>query len=511
LGPGNAEVAPQTQQPVQDSLAERSALRTLRLPPFRRIRTTIESDAHITEGRLSTAAADRDARYRRSLALADTVAAGLAVLLGVNLLGDDTLSLNILIALPVIVLVSKTVGLYDRDEHLLRKTTLDEVPRLFHVATLYALGLWLLEHQLVGGQLGKEQILGVWGLLLASMVAARTAVRMLSRHSSAEERCLVLGDRGVEDHLARKFCLCHSLKATVVGRVPLEDERRGDARGDAQALGSLDHLEEVLVAHDIQRVIIAPRSAESERILDAVRLLKSFGVKVSVLPRLFEVVGSSVEFDDVEGTVVLGLKRHGLTHSSGALKRATDVIGASIMVLLLAPFLIAIAVAVKISSPGPVLFRQGRVGRGGHAFQMLKFRTMVEGAEERQHELRSLNEAEGLFKIADDPRVTRVGRFLRRTSLDELPQLLNVLRGDMSLVGPRPLVLEEDELVKGWQRRRLLSPPGMTGLWQIFGSSRIPLDEMVKIDYLYGANWSLWMDTKILLRTIPYVLGRRGM
>ena len=152
------------------------------------------------------------------------------------------------------------------------------------------------------------------------------------------------------------------------------------------------------------------------------------------------------------------------------------------------------------------------MGREGIPFEMFKFRTMVDGAEAQKAELAADNEAGGgLFKIKDDPRVTRVGRLLRRASLDELPQLLNVLRGEMALVGPRPLVLDEDSQIEGWQRPRLELPPGMTGPWQIFGSARIPLDEMVKIDYLYGANWSLWLDMKILLRTVPFVLGRRGL
>jgi lipopolysaccharide/colanic/teichoic acid biosynthesis glycosyltransferase len=142
---------------------------------------------------------------------------------------------------------------------------------------------------------------------------------------------------------------------------------------------------------------------------------------------------------------------------------------------------------------------------------MLKFRTMVDGADALKQDRRKHNEADGLFKIADDPRITKVGRFLRRTSLDELPQLINVLKGEMSLVGPRPLVPDEDCQVEGLDRRRLHVKPGMTGLWQIFGSSRIPLNEMVKIDYLYGANWSLWLDVKILLRTIPYAISGRGL
>ena len=167
--------------------------------------------------------------------------------------------------------------------------------------------------------------------------------------------------------------------------------------------------------------------------------------------------------------------------------------------------------AVKLTSSGTAFFRQRRIGYGGNEFEIVKFRTMYSDAEQRKQELRDLNEADGLFKIVDDPRITRVGKFLRKTSLDELPQLFNVIKGDMSLVGPRPLVPDEDQQIHGLDRRRLHVMPGMTGHWQIFGSSRVPLHEMVKIDYLYGANWSLWGDVKIMLRTVPYMLARRGM
>jgi len=180
--------------------------------------------------------------------------------------------------------------------------------------------------------------------------------------------------------------------------------------------------------------------------------------------------------------------------------------------LAVSPLLLVIAVAVKLEDGGPVFFRQQRVGRHGKRFRMLKFRTMVPDADALKDSLRHRNEAqEGLFKIAEDPRVTRVGRLLRRSALDELPQLWNIVRGEMSLVGPRPLVLDEDQRIEGWHRRRLELTPGMTGPWQILGPARVPLREMVAIDYLYVANWSLWTDIKILLRTIPHVLGRKGL
>ena len=182
-----------------------------------------------------------------------------------------------------------------------------------------------------------------------------------------------------------------------------------------------------------------------------------------------------------------------------------------LIIIALAPLLLAIAVAIGATSRGGVFFRQQRVGRDGRPFSMLKFRTMVLDAEARKAELRSRNEAEGLFKLVDDPRVTRVGRFLRRTSLDELPQLFNVLRGDMSLVGPRPLIAEEDGTIAGWHRRRLRVRPGMSGVWQVMGSARVPLSEMVELDNLYVLSWSPWLDLKILLRTAAFVLARKGM
>jgi lipopolysaccharide/colanic/teichoic acid biosynthesis glycosyltransferase len=223
------------------------------------------------------------------------------------------------------------------------------------------------------------------------------------------------------------------------------------------------------------------------------------------------VVGSSVEFDDLHGLTVMGVRRFGLTRSSAALKRGFDLAFATIGLLALSPIVAVIAITIRLDSAGPVLFRQLRMGRHGRPFQIYKFRTMVADAEAQKESLRERNEAqEGLFKILEDPRVTRVGRLLRRSAIDELPQLLNVLLGEMSLVGPRPLVLDEDCHVQGWHRRRLELTPGMTGHWQILGPARVPLSEMVAIDYLSLANWSLWSDVKILLRTVTYVAGRRG-
>jgi exopolysaccharide biosynthesis polyprenyl glycosylphosphotransferase len=270
-------------------------------------------------------------------------------------------------------------------------------------------------------------------------------------------------------------------------------------------------LVELAREHDVHRVIVAPLESDAADTLELIRLVKATGLRVSVLPRMLEVVGSSIEFDHLEGVTMLGVRSFGLTRSSRVIKRAFDLVGSSLLIVLLSPLLAVVAVAIKLDTRGPVLFRQTRVGRDGRPFRIYKFRSMVDDAEARKHELRHLNETDGLFKIAEDPRVTRVGRLLRSSSLDELPQLFNVWHGEMSLVGPRPLVVDEDALVNGLDRLRLHLTPGMTGDWQILGNTRVPLQEMVGIDYLYVANWTLWSDVKILLRTIPYVLARSGM
>jgi lipopolysaccharide/colanic/teichoic acid biosynthesis glycosyltransferase len=214
--------------------------------------------------------------------------------------------------------------------------------------------------------------------------------------------------------------------------------------------------------------------------------------------------------DHLTGLTLPDVRGFEITGSPRLIKRCMDVAGSAIAVVALAPLFMAIAVMIKLDSPGPVLFRQLRAGRGGRPFQMLKFRSMVNGADGQKDGLRHLNEADGVFKIARDPRITRVGRWLRHMHLDELPQLLNVVRGEMSLVGPRPLPLDEACAIQGWYRDRLEVRPGITGYWQVLGSARIPAREMVKLDYLYVANWSVWGDIRLILRTLPAVLTQRG-
>lgn len=449
----------------------------------------------------------RERLFRRLLGIADVAATVAALTLAVVVLGGSTMTLLGIAVLPLVVALAKIKGLYDRDELLIRKTTIDESPQLFQLATLLTLVLWLGDTPLAGGTLTQEQVIVFWSVFFGLALLMRRAARAFAKHLSPVERVLFVGDEAAYRRLQAKL-EDPSVRADAVHRIPVEKPRFVHARiqpRDAQ-------LREIVRAVDAHRIIIDPQALAPEEMLDLVRAAKAIGVRVSLLPRVLDVVGSSVVFDDLSGLTVMGIRRFGLTRSSRLLKRTFDVAGSTALLLLFAPLMAVIAVAIRLDSGGPVLFRQTRIGRGGRPFRICKYRTMCTDAEELKAELRDRNEVDGgLFKMSEDPRVTRVGRLLRRTSLDELPQLLNVLGGSMSLVGPRPLVVDEDRQIQGWDRRRLQLTPGMTGHWQILGSSRVPLPEMVKIDYVYVASWSLWSDAKILLRTIPYVLSRRGM
>jgi exopolysaccharide biosynthesis polyprenyl glycosylphosphotransferase len=460
----------------------------------------------IREGERTPVVLRRDARIRRTLALADVVAAAVALAAAVAVDGDGFMAA--IFAAPLFMVPLCKLGkLYERDEHVIRKTTLDQAPALLQAATIYTLMVWLASEWLVPGGFERPPVAALWVTLLLALLALRVVARRVAARLAEPERVLVLGGAQAAERLRARLEKSHSVRAVLIGRVALGP---GD-RDHPLPLGPLDDLDYMLRKHHVERVIIAPHQQTSDEQLDTIRLVKGLGVKVSLLPRLFEVVGSSTEFDDVDGITLLGLRRYGLSLTSWYVKRTFDLVVASIGIVVLSPLLLGIAAAVKLSSPGPVLFRQPRVGRRGKCFQMLKFRTMYDGADAEKERLHEYCDSEGLFKLLDDPRVTPVGRVLRRTSLDELPQLWNVIRGEMSLVGPRPLIEEEDRKIAGWHHRRREGTPGMTGVWQVLGSQRVPLDDMVKMDYLYRADWSLWLDVKILLRTFAHVCSRRGM
>jgi exopolysaccharide biosynthesis polyprenyl glycosylphosphotransferase len=458
----------------------------------------VKAPTAIPEGQPLPRVASRERRYRRALVAADAIAASLALLLSWLLAGLALSPVHLLVPLAA-VLALEAGDLYDRDDLVLRRSTLDEAPSLLQFAALATIAA-----ALIGGQALEPIVLvALWLILGFSLVLVRAAARAVVRRTVECERCLVIGDAELATHLRGKVHASRA-RAEVIATLPLGPGETPDAFHGHLGLLAL------VLEHDVDRVILAPTAADNRQTLELIRVAKAVGVRVSLLPRMFEVVGSSVDFEDVDGVTMLGLRRFGLSTSARSVKRAFDVVVSSLALVALAPVAAAIALAVRLDSPGPILFRQLRVGRGGSRFRMLKFRTMVQDAEQRKAALADRNETQGFFKITDDPRITRVGRLLRKTSLDEIPQFLNVLRGEMSIVGPRPLIVDEDERIVGLDRSRLHLTPGMTGPWQVLGSSRIPLSEMVSLDYVYVTNWSLWLDIKLLLRTLPHVIARRG-
>ncbi len=298
----------------------------------------------IPEGHLRDTTYRRDAIYRRCLAVADVGSAAVAVLIGVPMLGHDALHPLALLALPLVLVVGKLSGLYDRDEYLLRKTTLDEVPTLFSVATLYTLLIWLSGDLILDGHFGRDQVVGVWGLLFACMVGTRALARAVARRAVTEERCVVLGDLETATWISRRLDAAPGLKARVVARWPLEGEGDPNAANGGHGHNGNGHngngrngngrngngqratLKLLLDVERVERAIIAPRGAVSDDLLNTTRHLKSLGVRVSLLPRLLEVVGSSVEVDDVDGITMLGMRRYGLSRSSRAVKRSFDIV-----------------------------------------------------------------------------------------------------------------------------------------------------------------------------------------
>jgi len=283
--------------------------------------------------------------------------------------------------------------------------------------------------------------------------------------------------------------------------------RAGD--GKLRDFGTLEGLERNFDVVD--EVLIADPAFPQDQAVELVDRCHEHGKRVRVAPSTMEILMDRVEFVPGQSLPLFELKPPVFEGADFILKRAFDLVGSLLLLTLLSPLLLLIALAVKLDSRGPVLFRSHRPGIGGRPFACLKFRTMEDGAERRQDDLEHRNEAGGaIFKIREDPRVTRVGALLRRWSLDELPQLLNVLRGQMSLVGPRPLPQRDYELLEEWHRKRYLVLPGMTGLWQVSGRSELDFDELVRLDFLYLERWSVFLDFTILLKTIPAVFRSHG-
>jgi exopolysaccharide biosynthesis polyprenyl glycosylphosphotransferase len=292
-----------------------------------------------------------------------------------------------------------------------------------------------------------------------------------------------------------------------------DDAQRGTTDiGRFKALGGLDNLPVVLKAENVSEVIITLPWMYHRKIISLIEQSKRVGVRARLVPDMFQLTLSRVEVDDSLGIPLIGTRPATIRGGSLFLKRALDLAVGGAMFALLSPVMALAALAIKLDSPGPIIFKQQRMGKDGRLFTCFKFRSMRQGAEEEKQALLHLNEADGpLFKIRDDPRRTRVGQFLRRTSIDELPQLINVFRGEMSMVGPRPPEPSEVEQYQPWHMQRLSAMPGITGMWQVSGRSDIAsFDEIALLDIWYAENWSIGLDIKIMLRTIPVVLFGKG-
>lgn len=330
----------------------------------------------------------------------------------------------------------------------------------------------------------------------------------LRRRGIGTERVLVVGAGSLGRMILQNIVAKPNLGFNVVGFV--DDERTEDL-GRFKALGKLGDITRLIWEQDLDQVIIALPAARHRETLDILVNCRKEGVSFRIVPDFYELSVRQVDINEINGIPLIGLKDMSMGSWALATKRVIDVIVSVVVIALASPLIGLIALAIKLDSPGPVIFKQVRLGRGGRPFLAYKFRSMKQEAEAELEKLRAYNEADGpIFKIREDPRVTRVGRWLRRTSLDELPQFFNILAGDMSLVGPRPPLPAEVESYEDWHRRRLDAPPGLTGLWQVSGRSNLTFDEMAMLDLWYIENWSLWLDLKIILQTVPAVLAGTG-
>ena len=462
---------------------------------------------------------------RRALAVADLVGLAIAFAVAERALGlDDQGRMQVagelavfLAALPGWVVAAKLSGLYDHDEERADHSTAEDLVGVFQTMSA---GVWLfvIAAQLTGlAETNLPKIALFWALGIVSVSLARTAARAACRRNRLYvQRTLIVGAGTVGAAVARKAVAHPEYGLEVVGYVdgnPLPQTRGGRA---VPVAGGLDELPDLVRRLRIDRVIFAFPGDETYAVLDALRKARELDVQIDVVPRLFEVLGGGSGFHGIEGLPLLSVRPAGMSRGDQLLKRAFDLAVSGIALTLLAPLFLAICGLIRLDSRGPAFFRQVRMGTDERPFRIFKFRTMVADAEERKSEVAELNvyRESGdarMFKAKDDPRVTRVGRLLRRLSLDELPQLINVFLGQMSLVGPRPLVLDEDRHVTDWGRARLRLRPGITGAWQALGRNGIPFDEMIRLDYHYVTNWSLLTDVVLLLRTIPAVLRARAV
>jgi exopolysaccharide biosynthesis polyprenyl glycosylphosphotransferase len=411
-------------------------------------------------------------------------------------------------SLPLWALLFRIHGLYDRDEERTDHSTVDDIFGVFQVVSM---GTW--------GFLAATEIAGLphptltrlvvfWLIAVMFVPLLRSVTRVIGRrHAAYVQNVIIVGSGYVARLLANKISKHPEYGLRVVGFVDRDNGASLNGAGQLDLLGTTADLPRLVHAHSVHRVAIAFSTDSHEQTLEVIRSMQDRDVQIDIVPRMFEVLGTNAQLHTIEGIPLVGLPIPRLSGSERLLKRSLDLAGATVGLVLLAPLFLVLAAWIKLDSRGPVFFRQVRMGAGERTFRVFKFRTMVDDAEARKTEVAHLNmhieDDPRMFKIPNDPRITRVGASLRRWRLDELPQLFNVLLGEMSLVGPRPLILDEDQHVEHWARRRLNLKPGITGLWQVLGASDIPFDEMTKLDYLYVTNWSLREDLRLMMLTLP--------
>jgi exopolysaccharide biosynthesis polyprenyl glycosylphosphotransferase len=433
-------------------------------------------------------------------------------------IGPGTELVVFLIALPVWIVAAKLYGLYDRDEELAAHSTADEVLPIFHLVTvivwLYYMASWAFGF----ARPDQAKLSTFWLLALVGLVAGRSSARTLARRRPTfVQHAVVVGAGDVGQLIGRKLNQHPEYGIKLLGYVDATPRELRSDVADVRLLGEPDEIVEIVRRHDVDRVIVAfskDRHAETLRLISA---LSDQDVQLDVVPRLYEAVGPKTSIHWVEGLPLLGLTTAQIPQSSRLLKRGIDIVGASVLLLLVAPLMLGIGILIRRDSSGPIFFRQRRLGMDMREFTMLKFRTMSDGTDEAPH-LEYLAEimspqaqlaAGNLYKLDRSDVITGVGHWLRRMSLDELPQLWNVLRGDMSLVGPRPSIPYELSLLSPHHFERFNVPPGITGLWQVEARAHATFGEALDLDVLYVRSWSLGMDLRLLLRS-PGVVFRKS-
>ena len=403
-------------------------------------------------------------------------------------------------------------GLYDRRRML---SPAREARQLFEGSATSAVIVVLLAFFFLNGDSRpRAWTLAVWWACTATLAferfAARRVLHALHRRNVLATRTVIVGVNGEARSIARVFTRQRWLGYRVVGFVEVAPCGFEHVDGHP-VVGTIDAVVDAVREADAALVVVAGTAVNPEILQDLSVALRGVDVDVRFSPGLPHVAASRMAIEPVDGIALLSVERKEFTGLQSFTKRLVDVVVAGSLLLVTLPALAAVALAVRLTSAGPILFKQVRAGLDGRPFVMLKFRTMVADAELRLDDLADANESDGLlFKIKEDPRVTPIGRFLRQSALDELPQLINVLKGDMSIVGPRPALPNETQRYDEQLRNRLAVKPGLTGLWQVNGRSDLPFEDYVRYDLFYVENWSLALDLYVLIRTIPALLSRRG-